>query len=124
MTEMKDGKPQSATDAPDGGRAQIDIEAVIEQIWRDMNGTASRSEIRSVLDEIAPRYAGVRINTFVPIFLQRDVRRRLQSAPAFAQAVGTSGTSSASGKEADTVREDAADSAGFVITGLEPAGNI
>jgi hypothetical protein len=121
---MKDGKPQSSTDAPDDGRAQIDIEAVIEQIWRDMNGTASRSEIRSVLAEIAPRYDGVRITTFVPIFLQREVRRHLQSAPAFAQAVGTSGTSGASGKDADTVREDAAESAGFVNSGLEPASNI
>jgi len=120
---MKEGRPRPETDAQDDGRAQIDIEAVIEQIWRDMNGTASRSEIRSVLAEIAPQYDGVRITTFVPIFLRRDVRRRLQSGLAHSQAIGTSGTSSASGKDADIAREDASASTGFVITGLEAAGN-
>jgi hypothetical protein len=95
----------------------------MEQIWRDMNGTASRSEIRTVLAEIAPRYDGVRIATFVPIFLRRDVRQRLQSGQAGSQAIETSETSSASGKDVDTVSEDAAESAAFVITGLEPAGD-
>jgi hypothetical protein len=54
----------------------VDIEAVIEQIWNDLDGTTSYSEIRRVITEVAPLYDDVRITTYVPIFLRRDVLRR------------------------------------------------
>jgi ribosomal protein L20A (L18A) len=57
--------------------SQIDPEAIIEQIWSDLGGRASRSDIRRVVIEVAPKYADVRILTYVPIFLGREVRRRL-----------------------------------------------
>ena len=59
------------------GNSSIDLEAIIEQIWKDLEDTASRSDIRSVLIEIAPRYADARIFTYVPIFMGKEVRRRL-----------------------------------------------
>ena len=41
-----------------------------------------RAEIRNVLMEAAPVYENVRIKAFVPIFLRRDVLRRLQNGAA------------------------------------------
>jgi hypothetical protein len=55
-----------------------DHEFLIEQIWRDMGGAASRSHIRRVFMEIAPAYENARVKAFVPILLRRDVLRRLQ----------------------------------------------
>ena len=60
-----------------GGNSSIDLEAIIEQIWKDLGGTASRSDIRSVVIEVAPRYADALIFTYVPIFMGKEVRRRL-----------------------------------------------
>jgi hypothetical protein len=60
-----------------GGNTSIDLEAIIEQILKDLGGTASRSKIRRCVIEIAPRYADARIFTYVPIFMRKEVRRRL-----------------------------------------------
>ena len=59
-------------------RTQADwvVDTIVEQIWNDLNGTTSRSEIRKVITELAPLYEDVRITTYVPIFLRRDVLRR------------------------------------------------
>ena len=61
-----------------GIRNQADwvVDAIVEQIWNDLNGTTSRSEIRKVITEVASLYEDVRITTYVPIFLRRDVLRR------------------------------------------------
>jgi hypothetical protein len=75
LTINNDQKPVINLDA--GGNSSIDLEAIIEQIWKDLGDTASRSDIRSVLIEIAPRYADARIFTYVPIFMGKEVRRRL-----------------------------------------------
>ena len=59
------------------GNSPIDLEAIIEQIWKDLGGTASRSDVRSVVIEVAPRYTDARIFTYVPIFMSKEVRSRL-----------------------------------------------
>jgi len=61
-----------------GIRNQADwvVDAIVEQIWNDLNGTTSRSEIRKVITEVASLYEDVRITTYVPIFLRRDVLQR------------------------------------------------
>ncbi len=59
------------------GNSPIDLEAIIEQIWKDLGGTASRSDVRSVVIEVAPRYADARIFTYVPILMGKEVRSRL-----------------------------------------------
>jgi len=73
--DNNDPKPEGSLDAD--GNSQLDQEAIIEQIWKDLGGTASRSDIRSVVIEVAPRYADARIFTYVPIFMGKEVRRRL-----------------------------------------------
>ena len=75
LTINNDQKPVINLDP--GGNSPIDLEAIIEQIWKDLGGTASRSDIRGVVIEVAPRYAYARIFTYVPIFMGKEVRRRL-----------------------------------------------
>ncbi len=75
LTINNDQKPVINLDP--AGNSSIDLEAIIEQIWKDLGDTASRSDIRSVLIEVAPRYADARIFTYVPIFMRKEVRRRL-----------------------------------------------
>ena len=60
-----------------GSNSSIDFEAIIEQIWKDLGGIASRSDVRSVVIEIAPRYADARFFTYVPILMGKEVRSRL-----------------------------------------------
>jgi len=75
LTINNDQKPVINLDP--GGNSSIDLEAIIEQIWKDLGSSASRSDIRSVVIEVAPRYADARIFTYVPIFMGKEVRRRL-----------------------------------------------
>ena len=79
QSKMKDVKPLPAEDALVDGVSQVDIEVITEKIWGDLEGKASRSDIRRVLAEITPAYDDARIKTYVPIFLHRDVVQRLQS---------------------------------------------
>jgi len=75
LTINNDQKPVINLDP--GGNSSIDFEAIIEQIWKDLAGTASRSDIRSMVIEVAPRYADAHIFTYVPIFMGKEERRRL-----------------------------------------------
>jgi hypothetical protein len=63
LTTNNDQKPVINLDP--GGNSSIDLEAIIEQIWKDLAGTASRSDIRSVVIEVAPRYT--QMLTFSPM---------------------------------------------------------
>jgi hypothetical protein len=58
-----------------------DIEAIIEQIWHKFMGATSREEILEMVTEAASEYENVRIRTYVPIFLYRDVMQRLGNDP-------------------------------------------
>ena len=75
MVEMDNGGQRTVEKKLVNGKSQIDTEAVVEQIWNDLNGTISRSDIREVISEISLIYNDVRITTYVPIFLRRDVLR-------------------------------------------------
>lgn len=74
---ITDDSPKPVISLGADENSQIDLEAIIEQIWSALGGRASRSDIRRVVIEVAPKYADARILTYVPIFLGREVRRRL-----------------------------------------------
>jgi hypothetical protein len=59
-----------------------DVEAIIAQIRRDLNGSVTLSMIQEVFNEVIPKYESARIQTFVPIFIHRDAVKRLKSMPA------------------------------------------
>ena len=75
LTNNNDQKPVINPDP--AGNSSIDLEVIIEQIWKDLRGRASRSDIRGVVIEVALRYADARVFTYVPIFMGKEVRRRL-----------------------------------------------
>ena len=77
MQIMKAADPKSPTNLLIDFYSQFDLEAIIEKIWVDLGGSVTRSDIKSVLIEAAPKYADARIMTYVPIFLAKEVRRRL-----------------------------------------------
>ena len=77
MLTIKNNDQKPVINLDPGRISQIDMEAIIEQIWKDLGGTASRSDIRSVVIEVAPWYADARIFTYVPIFMGKEVRRRM-----------------------------------------------
>ena len=75
---MEEVGPQLAENVLVDGSSQLNTEQFIEQIWRDLGGATSQSHIRRVLIEVAPAYDNVRVKTYVPILLRRDVLQRLQ----------------------------------------------
>ncbi len=96
--------PQPAKNAPVDGNSPVDIEAIIEQIWGELGGSTSHSDIRKALMEVAPKYKNARIKTFVPIFLRREVLRRLQGELAHHQ-----GVKAAEPKNAASAKEETAE---------------
>jgi hypothetical protein len=52
-------------------------EALVEQIWRELQGKAARAQIRQLLKEAASEFAHVPITMYVPIFVWRRVREQL-----------------------------------------------
>ena len=115
--------PQPAKNAPVDGNSPVDIEAIIEQIWGDLRGATSRSDIRKALMEAAPKYEDARIKTYVPIFLRKEVLRRLQGESAhFQGAKSFEPENAASGKVDDSAREDTPESGTkYARPELEPA---
>jgi len=63
-----------------------DVDTVTEQIFGDLNGTVARSMIQEVIKEVVPRYESAPIQTFVPIFIHRDVVDQLKTIRALSAA--------------------------------------
>ena len=57
----------------------VDLEALTEDLWVDLNGQVDRNAIRRVLTEVVPTYREARITTFVPIFVRRDALEILRA---------------------------------------------
>ena len=62
-----------------GDGPSVDLEALTEELWVDLNGEVDRHAIRQVLTEVAPTYREARITTFVPIFVRRDALEILRA---------------------------------------------
>ena len=56
-----------------------DQERTIEQIWKALDGKVARSAIEQVISEIALKYVGARIKTFIPILIQKEAVARLKT---------------------------------------------
>lgn len=52
--------------------------ALIESIWKDLNGRVDREHIRRAVLEARARYKHATIKTFIPILIRRYVLERLQ----------------------------------------------
>ncbi len=59
-----------------------DVDTITEQIFGDLNGSVARSTIQEVIKDVIRKYAGARIQTFVPIFIRRDAVDQLKAMQA------------------------------------------
>jgi hypothetical protein len=66
-----------------------DEEAIIEQIWHDLQGVIDRSTIGHELAQVISRFHGARVKTFVSIFLHRQTVERLRAKLADPVPAGT-----------------------------------
>jgi len=81
---MNDEQVKQAFGPPIKKDPDWDIETIIEQVWRDLQGRVSRAAIRPVILEIMPKYENARITTYIPILVHREtvdtLRARLDEA--------------------------------------------
>jgi hypothetical protein len=54
-------------------------DAMVEAIWRELDGYAEREKIREVAAEVAAEFQRASIRQFVPIFVRRRTVERLRS---------------------------------------------
>ena len=54
-------------------------DALIEQVWRDLNGQVSRLKIRQVATDVAAMFQDAKVRTFVPIFIRRTTCEQLRA---------------------------------------------
>ncbi len=70
---MNESELESGENAVYRIQGDWDVDTITEQIFGDLNGTVARSTIQEVIKEVIPMYESAPIQTFVPIFIRRDV---------------------------------------------------
>jgi hypothetical protein len=63
-------RPEQAVPANEG--PEWEIEAMIEEVWHQLQGRVNRTDILQVLLEILPKYEDARVTLYVPIFVRRE----------------------------------------------------
>ena len=53
-------------------------DALIEKVWRDLDGQVSRQQIAGAVTEIAARFEKATVTAFVPIFIHRRALEHLK----------------------------------------------
>lgn len=61
----------------DDGHVTIQLDDLVEQIWRDLDRQISPERIRQVAAEVAAEYLDATVTTFVPIFVYRQTVGKL-----------------------------------------------
>ena len=81
---MNDEPVRPVYDAPVKKDSDWDIETMIDQVWRQLQGQVSRAAIQAVILEIVPRYENARVTTYIPVLIHREavdtLRIRLDDA--------------------------------------------
>jgi hypothetical protein len=54
-------------------------EALVDQIWQEVQGKASRMQIQQLVVEATSEFAQATVTTYVSIFVRRQVREKLAS---------------------------------------------
>jgi hypothetical protein len=69
------------TDKIDSDQSPTELvdDALVEAIWRELEGYAERERIREVATEVAAEFQTASITQFVPIFIRRRTVERLRS---------------------------------------------
>lgn len=68
------------------GRSDNDIEAMTEELCREMKGTISRTTVERTLTTLFARYEDAPVQLFVPILVHRQAKDFLRKLAAEASA--------------------------------------
>lgn len=79
---MNEADPKMGTGGIASANRNWDVEALVDQIWNDLDGMVSQLAIRQVLAEIIPKYESAHVQTYVPIFVRKEAVERLRSGLA------------------------------------------
>ena len=70
------------------GGPEWEVEPVVEQVWSDLGGGVTRSDIRREIENVLPIFKGARITTYVPIFVRQRTVARLRTGSAAGRLPG------------------------------------
>jgi hypothetical protein len=74
---MNDKQVEQAFHTPNNIHSDVDVEALEEQIWNDLQGRVSREAIQQALLEILLKYEDVPVRIYVPIFVRQEALEML-----------------------------------------------
>lgn len=61
--------------------ALIELDALTDQIWQDLGRQVPRARIQQVVLEVASQFHDATVTTYLPIFIRRLTRERLENKP-------------------------------------------
>lgn len=70
---MDKSELESGNFASNNERMDWDVDSIADQIFKKLNGSVARKTILDIIKEDIPNYEDARIQTYVPILIQRDV---------------------------------------------------
>ena len=73
------------------GRSDSDIQAMTEELCREMQGTVSRVAVERTLTTLFARYEDAPVQLFVPILVRRQAKDLLRKLAAEASAANIAG---------------------------------
>jgi hypothetical protein len=79
------------SDVQANGRADDEIEAMIEELYREMQGTVSRTAVEQTLVALFANYKDAPVQLFVPIIVRRQAKDLLPKLAAETSAVNIAG---------------------------------
>jgi hypothetical protein len=51
---------------------------LVDMLMHDVGQSVSRARVKEVTSEVAAQFADAKVDTYIPIFVRREVRARLQ----------------------------------------------
>jgi hypothetical protein len=62
-------------------RFNLDPDILVELVWLDLNGRIPRSAIKPIVSQLMTIYKDAKLNTILPIIVQRVTNRFLRNKP-------------------------------------------
>jgi hypothetical protein len=121
---MKDSESKLSSSKDGKNQLEWDLETITEQILSDLDGAFTPSKVQEVLKEVATNYEDARVQSFVPIFIRRDVVKRLREmqapivSPVLIEAADNQANSDPTSATNDDGELDTANDSGLIR--LEP----
>jgi hypothetical protein len=60
------------------GPDTLDVDSLVEQIWVDLDGNVERGVVERTVKDVLAGFRDVRVRSFLPIFIRKEVMDRLR----------------------------------------------